>query len=243
MKKIYLIFGLAIAISANLMAQTNPAISACKLNNAGGFRLIYNDNKSCKSQLKTFAKLGFHSGVTIGAAKWQNVVPADKDGYIPGIAKGAGIFWVDVPNPKSYYSVTTLPTEISCVFNQHAVDATTPWGNEGKGKGVADPTACEDFFVTISGLASCTSRIEDELLDISTSLAPNPMQDFAILTINGGKESYKVDITSVSGQIVRQYTNVSETLVIEKNELTKGLYFIVIKNNDNKFHTQKLIIE
>jgi hypothetical protein len=243
MKKIYMIFGLAFAVAANLSAQTNSAISACKLNNSGGFRIIYNDKNSCKNQLASFAKIGFHSGVTIGAAKWQNVVPADKDGYIAGVNKGAGVFWIDVPNPKSYYSVTTPITEVSCVFNQHPIDPSSPWSNEGKGKGVADPTACEDFFVNVAGLASCTSSIEDQLLDISTSVAPNPMEEFALLSINGGKELYSVDITSVSGQVVRKYTNVSESLLIEKNDLTKGLYFIVIKNNDNKFRTEKLIIE
>lgn len=243
MKKIYFIFGLALAVAENLSAQTNPAIYACKLNNQGGFRLIYNDKNSCKNQLASFSKIGFHSGVTIGAAKWQNVVPADKDGYIAGIAKGAGTFWIDVPNPKSYYSITTPLTEVSCVFNQHPIDPNSPWGNEGKGKGVADPTACEDFFVTVSGLPSCTSSIEDQLLNISTTVAPNPMEEFALLSINGAKEMYNVDITSVNGQVVRKYTNVSESLLIEKNDLSKGLYFIVIKNNENKFRTEKLIIE
>lgn len=239
MKKIYIILGIAAAFATNSIAQS--AISGCKLS-TNGIRVIFDDSKSCKSELKTLAKIGFHSGVTIGGQKWQSVVPADKDGYIAGVAKGGGKFWVDIPNYKSYYGITQNAEELCFVFNQHPADPAMPWGKEGKGKN-ADPTKCDDFFLVLAGLQNCSSSIEDALLNVNVEIAPNPMDNFAVLTIAGAKEAYSVQLTSVSGQVVRTYTNVNETLVIEKENLTKGLYFVIIKNEAGKFQSQKLIIE
>lgn len=238
MKKIYLVLGIAAALATNTMAQ-NESVSGCKLS-ANGIRVIFDDNKSCKSDLKTMAKIGFHSGVTLAGSKWQNVVPADKDGYIAGVAKGGGKFWVDIPNYRAYYGITQAAEALNFVFNQHPTDAAMPWVKEGKGKGAAD---CVDLELAIAGLPNCTSSIEDALLNVNVDIAPNPMDNFAVLTIAGANETYNVQLTSVSGQVVRTYSNVNETLVIEKENLTKGLYFVVIKNEAGKFQSQKLIIE
>lgn len=235
MKKFYTLF-VAVATAFTLNAQTS-AVSACKLNATGGFRIIYDDNKSCKAELKTLAKIGFHSGID----GWNSVVSAEKDGFQAGVAKGNGIFWVDVTDPKKYYGVTALPKELNFVFNQYPADNAMPWGKEGKAK-AADGT-CADFKVDYTTLASCSVNTADLLLDIKTTLSPNPMQNQSILTIENGKELYSVEITSINGQLIRKYENVSSSLLIEKNDLNAGLYFLVIKNKENKFTTQKLVVE
>jgi hypothetical protein len=70
------------------------------------------------------------------------------------------------------------------------------------------------------------------------------MESTTLLSINNTtNEIFTVDVTSVTGQVVRTITNVTETAVIEKGNMTAGLYFVVIRNAAGKFSTQKLIIE
>jgi hypothetical protein len=90
---------------------------------------------------------------------------------------------------------------------------------------------------------TCTSitRVQELPLDAEVSITPNPAQDLAVLTIKGAGTSYNVNVTTVAGQSVQSFDNVSSTVAIEG--LNAGLYFVTVRDAAGKSNTQKLIIE
>jgi hypothetical protein len=89
---------------------------------------------------------------------------------------------------------------------------------------------------------TCTSitRTQELPLDAEVSITPNPAQDLAVLTIKGAG-NYNVNVTTVAGQSVQSFDNVSSTVAIEG--LNAGLYFVTVRDAAGKSNTQKLIIE
>ena len=90
---------------------------------------------------------------------------------------------------------------------------------------------------------TCTSlvRASDLILDNEISISPNPANDFTIVEIKNGTGAYSVEVTTIAGQSVQRFENITDKAIIE--DLNSGLYFVVIRNAEGKFQTQKLVIE
>jgi hypothetical protein len=88
---------------------------------------------------------------------------------------------------------------------------------------------------------SLTVRTQELPLDAEVSITPNPAQDLAVLTIKGNGSNYNVNVTTVAGQSVQSFDNVSSSVAIEG--LNAGLYFVTVRDAAGKSSTQKLIIE
>jgi hypothetical protein len=237
MKKIYMIIALAMAtVGANAQSTT-----ACKTA-TGGIEITFDDTKSCSGVMAGNTKVGFHSGVNV----WKNVVNWDAATAINGIAVAGSSnkkFKITIKDPKAYYGTTDPITEIDFVINQGPKDPAKAWDAKGEDK-KADGTCSDIFLLGVDKLAACVLTAADLKLDVKATLAPNPMEATTLLSINNTtNEIFTVDVTSVTGQVVRTITNVTDTAVIEKGNMTAGLYFVVIRNAAGKFSTQKLIVE
>ena len=80
---------------------------------------------------------------------------------------------------------------------------------------------------------------------IELSLFPNPMKSTSTLKIeNRFSASINIEIIDPSGKKVRDYGNVTgSSLTINKNELSAGIYFIQITNENRVLNREKLIVQ
>ncbi len=137
----------------------------------------------------------------------------------------------------------------ACGVEQECFDATTlptPACTQGSGdfnRVLKIPTTATTICFKWGACAVCGKvNTQDLALDADVTIAPNPASGNAVLTI-ATEGVYNVDITTVTGQVVRNIQNVSGQAVIERDDLASGMYFVVIRNAAGKFQTQKLIFE
>jgi hypothetical protein len=145
--------------------------------------------------------------------------------------------------------LNTADTWGACGVDQECFDATTlptPACTQNAGdfnRVLKIPTAATTVCFKFNTCATCTKvNTQDLALDADVNIAPNPASGDALLTI-ATEGVYNVDVTTVTGQVVRNLQNVSGQAIIERDNLTSGMYFVVIRNAAGKFQTQKLIFE
>lgn len=247
MKRIFtLILSVGFALAAN--AQTS-AITACKKSD-GAISLVFDYSKNCstldaakKDTLGKRTAIGFHSG----ANDWNKVVNWDaatviRANRVAGTSGNTAKFHLVIAAPKTYYGLTADPTNIKFVFNDGAAKPTDPWTAEAK-EGSA--TGCQDFSITFASLAACTAASQDLRSDVTVTTAPNPFKEFTYLTFSNPEgKVYSLNITNVTGQVVRSYSNITSSAVeIKRESLASGVYFAVLRSADGRFLTEKLIVE
>jgi hypothetical protein len=79
----------------------------------------------------------------------------------------------------------------------------------------------------------------------SSKIYPNPFTDKTTFEyINPNKESCTLTIYDIQGQLKRTINNITANkVIIEKESLTNGLYFYILKSKENIVTTGKLIVE
>lgn len=101
--------------------------------------------------------------------------------------------------------------------------------------------------VCFSSCSDCinSTGIDELRYSNSVHMYPNPMSSSSILIFNDRQKNHSISIYNTLGKSVRTYSNYSEsTLQIEKNELEKGIYTILITDsNGNNSTIQRLIIQ
>ncbi len=77
------------------------------------------------------------------------------------------------------------------------------------------------------------------------SVTPNPFSTDAVIEFeNTNNEVYELTITSLTGKVVQSLSGLTGTQVrISRDELSSGLYFATLKNEEGKFHTSKIMIQ
>jgi alpha-amylase len=96
--------------------------------------------------------------------------------------------------------------------------------------------------VCFSQCSDCTVGITEIAQANSVNVYPNPFRDYTILSLDNAAESF-ITLSDLSGRIVRTYSNVKEnSFRIEKDNLSSGVYFVNVTNENNKTAT-KLVIE
>ncbi|MFT5165526.1 MAG: hypothetical protein ACI8P3_000753 [Saprospiraceae bacterium] len=75
-------------------------------------------------------------------------------------------------------------------------------------------------------------------------ITPNPTSDIAVVSFsNVNNANHEVTLTNITGQVVKQYNNVSGTsLEIDAQMLTTGMYFVTFYNDLGELGTEKLIV-
>ena len=248
MKKIYTLLVLALcAISLN--AQTQPGVSAC-LKASGELSIVFDISKNCsgvaagsKDTLGKRTAIGFHSG----ANDWNKVVAFDAMGVVQakrmaGTSGATAKFHITIPNVMSYYGLTAMPSNIKFVLNDGITTPGTPWAFEGKAQGA---TACEDFALTTASLTACAASSQDLRSSVNSRVAPNPFKERTYIMLDGSQgKVFNVSLNDNLGRTIRTYSNVTtENLEIERGNLSTGVYFAVIRDQDGRSLTEKLVVQ
>ncbi len=80
-------------------------------------------------------------------------------------------------------------------------------------------------------------------LNQSIGLYPNPMKEYAVVTLNNGSNLKTIDILDITGKTIRSYNDINLTAVKVEKENLKGLYFIKVKDIQDRVGIVKLIVE
>jgi len=81
--------------------------------------------------------------------------------------------------------------------------------------------------------------VENEILVI-----PNPFSESTVVKFNFDSGNYTFLLYSITGQLIREVENInSNQIIVEKNNLSAGMYFFQLHNNYEIIGTGKLIIE
>jgi extracellular elastinolytic metalloproteinase len=74
------------------------------------------------------------------------------------------------------------------------------------------------------------------------SVSPNPATNNVTLTISGNKKSLNVDLVNASGQQIKRFNMIGESLQINLPKLSSGMYYLKI-SGDGVNETRKLIVQ
>jgi uncharacterized protein YjdB len=82
----------------------------------------------------------------------------------------------------------------------------------------------------------------DDILNSSIKLFPNPAKDFVIVEKDNAISTLKVDLYNINGALVKSEIVDSKTQKISTNELNSGIYILQFKS-ENAITTKKLVIK
>lgn len=243
MKKFYFVLSFLL-FAGFAMAQNNEAIaSSCKNTAAETVTIIFDESLNCinaPGDLAGMENIGFHSGFNA----WTNVVDWNAATALQMANDGNDIFTLTI-NPPTYYANCTWAAleAVNFVLNQGPLVPDTPWGSEGKDNN-ADLTACQDFFLVIANMTECTSSTIDAVLAASLKITPNPFSDRAVISFtNANNQVYDITVTSLTGQVVNQFQNVSGNSVeLERGNMAPGMYFVTFQSETGRIATTKVAV-
>jgi len=103
--------------------------------------------------------------------------------------------------------------------------------------------ACFNYCVNCSEITTSTNELLLE--DLAFQVSPNPMQNYTIASWENNKEAIKqIQLWNMVGQKISAYNDLQGTqLIIEKDNLTKGIYLLEIRTLSGKATTQKLMVQ
>ena len=243
MKKFYFILSFLL-FAGFAMAQNNEAIaSSCKITASESIKIVFDESLNCTNapgDLAGMTNIGFHSGFNT----WTNVVDWNAATAQQMTNDGNDIFSLTI-TPATYYANCTWAdlVVVNFVMNQGPSVPDTPWGSEGKDNN-ADGTACQDFFLTIANMAECESSTVDVALVNSLTVTPNPFSESTVISFtNSNNQVYDITVSSLTGQVVRQFQNVSGNSVeLERGNMTAGMYFVTFQSETGKIATTKVVV-
>jgi hypothetical protein len=245
MKRFYL--GIALLTSALAVNAQTSAVYACKTA-AGAVNIVFSLKKNCtavpagsRDSLGKRDSIGFHSGVN----GWSSGKDWNAVGAVQGKRRlqnrSDSTFHVYIANPVTYYGLAagTAVTDIKFVFNDGPVRPGTPWGSEGKEQSGA---ACADFLITMATLPTCGVGLQDLRSDVAVTVAPNPGKGSTTLFINNpNNATYSMTVTDMTGRIIRSESVSGASAEI--NNLTAGLYFVILRDGEGRSLIEKIVME
>ena len=107
----------------------------------------------------------------------------------------------------------------------------------------------EETITSVDGFNTCIVAFTgiDELVDggVELSLYPNPMSESSTLKINNRfNAAISVQLIDPSGKMVRNYGSVTtDKLLIDRNGISAGMYFVQISDKDRILTREKLIVQ
>lgn len=131
-----------------------------------------------------------------------------------------GLSWEIIPNLDLFF-VQSSSTDF--YFTENAIEVYIATSDLGLLKHTIDLTSL--------------NNPENEVLENSVSIYPNPTSDNVNITIKND-EVDTVSLFSVSGELVKQFRGIQNFSI---NELSNGMYFLKIKTQSGKLITNKII--
>jgi hypothetical protein len=85
---------------------------------------------------------------------------------------------------------------------------------------------------------------ELNVLANNIKLYPNPTKDFTVVEFNDKAASHDVVVSDITGKTLRVYADQKfNTMRIDKENLTEGIYFVSVKNSNGESKVIKLVIQ
>ena len=153
-------------------------------------------------------------------------------------AENSQMLWVnDYPNNEIIFSNDTLFASESELY-QWFIDG-EPINNANSSTFI--PFETGSYHVETTNAFGCSSSSDvvfleiisiDELFNSNLQLYPNPLQNEALLRLDGN--NYTVCMYNASGKLVRDYGQInSNHLIIKKGDLSPGVYMLHLTNPEN----------
>lgn len=125
----------------------------------------------------------------------------------------------------------------------HTFNFTLSSGSGGPG---CSPGVVPDDTDNLSFTVTQALGIEDPANNTKVTFYPNPMNDFAIIKINGDikNENLSLEILDASGRVaILQESISSNEILIENKNLKSGIYFYRLLENDKLIAVNKFTVE
>ena len=85
--------------------------------------------------------------------------------------------------------------------------------------------------------------INEVALSAGFKLYPNPAELYTMVEFNDKAASHDIVVMDIAGKVIQSYTNYKQnTLLINTDDMSKGIYFIKASNTRNESVTSKLIV-
>ncbi len=100
--------------------------------------------------------------------------------------------------------------------------------------------------VCFSACVSCAlAGMKEYTTEITNmKLFPNPTAHSSVMEFENKNVNYSISVMDMTGRVLRSYTsNKGESVTIEKDDLSSGLYFVNVTDSQNAKASSKLIIE
>jgi len=223
-------------------AQLPVTVTPTTATSADEITLTLDANVSCPADtLLGFSSILMHSGYTIDAGGWQNVVDAmsgdtantGHDGTSTELtSNGDGTFSITF-TPDLFYDTTGI-TAINCVFNA-GIHTTNQWDAEGKAFDESNAN-CMDITVPLPFGNAAVNVVYKGIQNVNAY--PNPFIENTILSYALNEESnVNISIYNALGQKIITLINENQSIgdyEVELNgsNLSNGLYFYRIETGN-----------
>lgn len=164
-----------------------------------------------------------------------------------------------LPTASFTYSVTS--NTVSCTNTSSSIVTQSAW-NFGDGTPVDTNKSPNHTYVygntyniclSVRSIFGCTdslckailiSSVEENYLESSITISPNPFSYAATLHTGKNFKSGRLIVYNALGQEVKRLENISgHSIVLQRDNLPKGLYFIRLTQDNKIIATKKTIIE
>jgi aminopeptidase N len=82
-------------------------------------------------------------------------------------------------------------------------------------------------------------NIQDYInIDRKYTIAPNPAREKLVIEFSRPVEDYKIYITDITGKIINNFESSEQYYQVDLDSLSKGLYFLLIKENNNIYSSK-----
>ncbi len=163
--------------------------------------------------------------VTPGVIRWKffNGSPGlDDGGENQGGTATATVFQDDGCGVDNGYSGSNRETDLSAI----TADTDLP---------IYIFNTCDEYTIVAT----------HEVLDLERfDITPNPVTDFALIQFsNDSNESFDLTVTSLTGKVVKQLTNITTNSVeVPVENLNAGMYFVTLKNDKGATTSRKFVV-
>jgi PA domain-containing protein/type IX secretion system substrate protein len=105
------------------------------------------------------------------------------------------------------------------------------------------PAENTDLCFTWETCLGCNVVATREFIEIPMSIAPNPFSNQTIVSFNSELVNGQARLTSITGQVMKIYAVNGPQLVIKRDNLASGMYFLNVVTEDGMSAAQKLVVE
>jgi len=252
MKKIYLLSAfILVAFFAQTQTTTNSVALAgsCLNPDEGTIQFVIDLTKNCpeadpNGELAGTAELGFHTGIN----GWSSGVDWDDPNAVTAVNDGNDIFTVSI-NVLDYYGIELSELEdIQIVLNNGIANPSDAWALMVKDStdDVEWNNPCSNLMLFIDQTPNCdASSISSLTFQPNLRVSPNPFKNSTFIEFdNPNYESMDVQIINTTGQTVRTIRNqTSKRILIERENLPIGIYFVSIWNTKGQSSTVKMVVK